>query len=567
MNHYDFPAGMLFFAMLIVSSIPLGRYMAKVFAGEPTLISRAVRPLENAVCRVCGVDASMEMSWKTYAMAFVVFNIIGIAALMALQMGQYPLPLNPQKLAGVRWDTAFNTAVSFVTNTNWQSYAGESTMSSLTQMAGLAVQNFISAAVGMAAGVAFVRGFMRRESDTVGNFWVDTTRSILYVLLPLSIITGIILMSQGVVQTFSRHAVAETLEGSRQLLPLGPAASQVAIKQLGSNGGGFFNANSAHPFENPTFAANLVENFAILLIPMAFVFMFGYMIKKTKQGRALFYAMLILFIVGLGVILYTESQPNPALSGAGIYGGNLEGKETRFGVFWSGVWSESTTTTSNGSVNGMHNSYMPLGGMIQMFNIGIGEVIFGGVGVGLIGVLFYAILAMFVAGLMIGRTPEFMGKKLGPFEMIMAMISMLVPMISMIVFSAIAVSTDAGLAGLNNPSSRGLSEILYAYSSGSGNNGSAFAGLGANTVFYNGTIAIAMLIGRFATVIPALAVAGSLAKKKTVPESGASFPTTGLLFIIILMSVIFIMGALGFFPVYSLGPILEHLFVNQGNLF
>ncbi|MGV7927475.1 MAG: potassium-transporting ATPase subunit KdpA [Spirochaetota bacterium] len=567
MNYYDFPAGIPFFALLIVSSMRLGRYMARVFAGEPTLISRVVRPLENAVYRVCGVDASMEMSWKTYAMAFVVFNVIGMAALMALQMAQHLLPLNPQKLAGVRWDTAFNTAVSFVTNTNWQSYAGESTMSHLTQMAGLAVQNFISAAVGMAAGVALVRGFIRRESGTVGNFWVDTTRSILYVLLPLSIITGFILVSQGVVQTFGHYAVAETLEGPRQLLPLGPAASQIAVKQLGSNGGGFFNANSAHPFENPTFAANLIENFAILLIPMAFVFMFGYMIKKTRQGRALFYAMLILFIAGLGVILYAESQPNPALSGAGIYGGNMEGKETRFGVFWSGVWSESTTTTSNGSVNGMHDSYMPLGGMIQMFNIGIGEVIFGGVGVGLIGMLFYVILAMFVAGLMIGRTPEFMGKKLGSFEMIMAMIAMLVPMISMIVFSAIAVSTEAGLAGLNNPSSHGLSEILYAYSSGNGNNGSAFAGLGANTVFYNSTIAISMFIGRFATVIPALAVAGSLAKKKTVPESGASFPTTGLLFIIILISVIFIIGALTFFPVYSLGPILEHLFVDRGNLF
>lgn len=567
MNHYDFLVGALFFTVLIVSSIPLGSYMARVFSGEPTLISRFMLPLETAVYRVCGVDASTEMSWKTYAMAFVVFNVIGIAALMVLQMAQYPLPLNPQKLAGVRWDTAFNTAVSFVTNTNWQSYAGESTMSHLTQMAGLAVQNFVSAAVGMAAGVALVRGFMRRESGTVGNFWVDTTRSILYVLLPLSIITGFILMSQGVVQTFGHYAVAETLEGPRQLLPLGPAASQIAVKQLGSNGGGFFNANSAHPFENPTFAANLIENFAILLIPMAFVFMFGYMIKKTRQGRALFFTMLILFIVGLGVILYTESQPNPSLSGAGIYGGNMEGKETRFGVFWSGVWSESTTATSNGSVNGMHDSYMPLGGMIQMFNMGIGEVIFGGVGVGLIGMLFYVILAMFVAGLMIGRTPEFMGKKLGPFEMIMAMIAMLVPMISIIVFSAMAVSTDAGLAGMNNPSSRGLSEILYAYSSGNGNNGSAFAGLGANTVFYNSTIAISMLIGRFATVIPALAVAGSLAEKKTVPESGASFPTTGFLFIIILISVIFIMGALTFFPVYSLGPILEHLFVNRGHLF
>jgi K+-transporting ATPase ATPase A chain len=478
------------------------------------------------------------------------------------------LPLNTQKFPGVRWDTALNTAVSFATNTNWQAYGGESTLSYLSQMLGLTVQNFVSAGIGMAAGLALIRGFMRRESNVVGNIWVDLTRSVLYVLLPLSIIVGIVLVSQGVVQSLQPYVTAQILDGAKQVIPLGPAASQIAIKQLGSNGGGFFNANSSHPFENPTMLSNLVETFAILLIPMAFVFMFGYMIKNTKQARALFYAMLILYIVGLGVILYTELRPNPAIAGIGLSDPiNMEGKETRFGIVWSALWSQSTTVTSNGSVNSMHDSFMPLGGLVQMFNMGIGEVIFGGVGVGLIGMLFFVILSMFVAGLMIGRTPEYMGKKFGPFEMIMAMISMLLPMISMVIFAAIAISTKTGLSSLNNPSSHGLSEILYAYTSGHGNNGSAFAGLNANTVFYNCTLAATMLIGRLATVLPALAVAGSLAGKKIVPRSSATFPTTGVMFIIILISVIFIMGALTFFPVYTLGPILEHLFVNQAKLF
>ncbi len=568
MNSYDIVAGILFLAIVIVFSVFLGRYMAKVFNGERTLLSPLARPLERILYRLCGVDESEEMSWKIYAWSFIVFNILGIVFLLILQMVQGLLPLNPQGLPGVRWDTALNTAVSFVTNTNWQAYGGESTMSYFTQMFGLAVQNFLSAGIGMAAGLALIRGFMRKESETVGNFWVDSIRSILYVLLPLSIIVGIILVSQGVVQTLRPYITAETLEGAKQVIPLGPAASQIAIKQLGSNGGGFFNANSAHPFENPTFLSNLAENFSILLIPMAFVFMFGYMIKNPKQGRSLFYAMLILFVIGLGVILYTEYLPNRAIADTGVSGViNMEGKEARFGVFWSSLWSQSTTATSNGSVNSMHDSFMPLGGMIQMFNIGIGEVIFGGVGVGLIGMLFYVILSMFVAGLMIGRTPEFMGKKFGPYEMIMAMISMLLPMVSMIIFGAIAVSTKAGLSGPNNPSSHGLSEILYAFTSGHGNNGSAFAGLNVNTVFYNLSLALTMLIGRFATVIPALAIAGSLAKKKTVPAGSATFPTTGILFIIILISVIFIMGALTFFPVYSLGPILEHLFAGQIKLF
>jgi len=397
-------------------------------------------------------------------------------------------------------------------------------MSYLTQMLGLTVQNFLSAGIGMAAGIALIRGFIRKETDIVGNIWVDLTRSILYILLPLSIITGIVLISQGVIQSLSSYVSAQTLEGAKQIIPMGPTASQIAIKQIGSNGGGFFNANGAHPFENPTFLSNFIENFLILLIPIAFVFMFGYMLKNLKQARTLFYAMLILFLIGLGIILYTEYLPNSAIENIGLSGPiNMEGKETRFGIFWSALWSQSTTATSNGSVNSMHDSFMPLGGMVQMFNIGIGEVIFGGVGVGLIGMLFYVILSMFITGLMIGRTPEFMGKKFGPFEMVMAMISMLLPMISMIIFSSIAISTQAGLSGINNPSSHGLSEILYAFTSGHGNNGSAFAGLSANTVFYNTAIGVTMLIGRFATILPALAVAGSLAKKKIIPQSIANF--------------------------------------------
>jgi potassium-transporting ATPase potassium-binding subunit len=557
----------LFFTVLIALSVPLGNYMSGVYNGEKVFMSRLLEPVENFIYRLCRIDKAEEMPWGKYALAFTVFNVAGIILLTAIQMLQEYLPLNPQGFPGVKWDTAINTAVSFVTNTNWQSYSGESRMSYLAQMAGLAVHNFLSAGVGMAAGVAFIRGFISRQSKSIGNIWVDTTRSILYVLLPLAIILAILLMSQGVIQNFQGYITVHTLEGHEQVLPMGPAASQIAIKQIGSNGGGFFNANSSHPFENPSFLSGLLENFAIFLIPFAFVFMFGYMIKKPKQGKTLFCIMLILLIAGLAVILLAEHGSNPALKAAGLSGFNMEGKEMRFGIIWSSLWSESTTATSNGSVNAMHDSFMPLSGLVQMFNIGIGEVIFGGVGVGLIGILFYVILSMFVAGLMIGRTPEFMGKKFGPYEMLMAMISMLLPMISMVIFSAVAISVKAGLSGLNNPSSHGLSEILYAYTSGHGNNGSVFAGLNADTVFYNLTIAATMLIGRFATILPAIAVAGSLAEKNIVPETGATFPTTGPMFMIIMISVIFIMGALTFFPVYSIGPVLEHLFMNQMKLF
>jgi len=568
MNAYDITFLTVFLSFTAWLSILLGRYMKKVYAGERILLRPVIRPLERSIYRLCGIDESHEMSWKQYSAGFILFNIAGIVILFVLQMIQGKLPLNPQNLPGVKWDSALNTAISFVTNTNWQGYGGESTMSYLTQMAGLTVQNFVSAGIGMAAGVALIRGFTRRESKTIGNIWVDLTRSILYVLIPLAIIVAVLLMSQGVVQTFHSYVTAVTLEGGNQLIPLGPAASQVAIKQLGTNGGGFFNVNSAHPFENPTFISNLIENFSILVIPMAFVFMFGFMLNNKKQGRAVFLSMTVLFIIGLSVILWSEYKPNHALTGSGVYyTENMEGKEIRFGVPWSSLWSQSTTATSNGSVNSMHDSYMPLAGMVNLFNMGIGEVIYGGAGVGFIGFIFYVILSMFVVGLMVGRTPEFMGKKFGPYEMSMSMIALVLPMITAVILSAVAASVQPGLSSLNNPSSHGLSEILYAYFSCAGNNGSAFAGLNANTVFYNTTLSVALLVGRFATVIPALAIAGELASKKNVPESQATFPTTGILFVIVVAGVIIIMGALTFFPVFALGPILEHLSLSSGGTF
>jgi K+-transporting ATPase ATPase A chain len=560
MSYIELSAITVFMAALIAVSVFLGSYMARVFSGERTFMHTLVRPIEKLVYRLCGVDEDEEMSWRRYAKVFVLFNLAGITVLMIIQTAQGFLPLNPQKLPGVRWDTALNTAISFVMNTNWQAYGGELTMSYLTQMAGLTVQNFLSSAVGIAAGLALIRGFTRRESGTIGNIWVDLTRSVLYVLIPLSIIAGVILISQGVVQTFHSYVTVHTLEGLNQIIAVGPAASQIAIKQLGSNGGGFFNANSAHPFENPTMISNLTEMFTILVLPMGLVWMLGRMIKNSKQGRALFLVMLTLFIIGTVGMIASEMKSNPAVASITHANNvNMEGKEERFGVLWSVMWAQSTTVTSNGSVSAMHDSFMPLSGMIQMFNMGIGEVIFGGVGVGLIGMLFYVILSMFLAGLMIGRTPEFMGKKFGPYEMVMSMIALLLPMISCVVIAAVAIGTKAGLSSLHNPSSHGLSEILYAASSAIGNNGSAFAGLNANTVFYNILLSVGMLIGRFATILPALAVAGSLARKKTIPDSSATFPTTGPLFVALVVCVIFIMGALSFFPVYTLGPILEHL--------
>ena len=558
---------MLFLLILTIAAIPIGKYMSKVLTGKKTFMTPVIQPLEKLVYRICSIDENQEMTWKRYAYALLIFNIIGITFLFVLQLIQNFLPLNPAQMSSVRWDTAINTAISFATNTNWQSYAGESTMSYLTQMLGMTVQNFLSASVGIAALLALIRGFTRQKSTTIGNFWVDITRTALYILLPLAVIFALILASQGVVQTVGPYVTAHTLEGVNQTIALGPVASQEAIKMLGSNGGGYFNANSAHPFENPNGLTNILETFAILLFPISIVFAFGYIIRNFRQGLAIFAAMMILLVGGLGVAYYAESQSNPIIQKLGVSGGNMEGKELTFGVAESVLWGTTTTDVSNGGVNSMHDSTMPLTGLVYMFNLGIGEVIFGGLGVGLIGMLFYVILTMFIAGLMIGRTPEFLGKKLGPYEMVMATLALIVPAGLILVFAAIAISLPQGLAGLNNPSAHGLSEILYAYASAFANNGSAFAGLSANTVFYNLTLGLAMFIGRFIVIIPAIAIAGSLAAKGRVATDASTFPSTNALFVLMLVSVVVIVGALTFFPVFSLGPILEHLFLQGGLTF
>ena len=557
---------LILLVVTVVLAVPIGKYMSKVFTGQRTFMTPVMQPVERFIYRLVGVDENEEMNWKRYAYSLIVFNIIAILFLFTLQLLQGYLPLNPEGFPGVRWDTALNTAISFVTNTNWQSYAGETTMSYLTQMMGLAVQNFVSAAVGIAAVLVLIRGFIRKNTENLGNFWVDMTRSVLYILLPLSVILALLLVSQGVVQTFDPYATAQTIEGANQIIPLGPAASQIAIKMLGSNGGGFFNVNSAHPFENPNGITNFLESIAILLLPMSLVFAFGYMIRNFKQGLAIFAVMMILFVTGLGVALWSEDQTNPIIEKMGVSSGNLEGKEVRLGVSESTAWGAATTIVSNGGVNMMHDSAMPLTGLVFMFNMATGEVIFGGLGVGLAGMLFYVILTMFIAGLMIGRTPEFLGKKLGPPEMTLSVIPLVVPQAAILILAAIALSTPDGLAGLNNPSAHGMSEILYAYFSTIGNNGSAFAGLSANTVFYNLTLGLAMLIGRFATIIPAIALAGLLAKKGKVPTSSATFPTTGPLFIILVAGVVILLGVLTFFSVFALGPGLDHLFMQGGNI-
>jgi K+-transporting ATPase ATPase A chain len=557
---------LILFIVVVALAIPLGKYMSRVFTGQRTFMTPIMEPVERFIYRLIGTDETKEMNWKQYAYALIVLNIIGIVFLFVLQLIQGYLPLNPEGFSGVSWDSALNTAISFVTNTNWQGYAGETTMSYLTQMTGLAVQNFLSAAIGIAALLVLIRGFTRKNTDKIGNFWVDITRAALYVLLPIAVILAILLASQGVVQTFSPYVTAHTLEGVNQTIAVGPVASQEAIKMIGSNGGGFFNANSAHPFENPNAITDILEIMAILLIPISLVFTFGYLIKNFKQGLAIFAAMTILFTIGMGIAIYTESQPNPILEKMGVTGSNLEGKEVRFGVTQSVLWGVATTDVSNGGVNSMHDSVMPLTGLVYMFNMCTGEVIYGGLGVGLIGMLFYVILSMFVAGLMIGRTPEFLGKKLGPPEMGLSVIPIVLPHVAILTLSAIAISTTVGLSSLANPSSHGLSEILYAYLSTIGNNGSAFAGLSANTLFYNLTGGLAMLIGRFATIIPAIALAGLLAQKGKVQMTSASFPTTGPLFVLIVVAVVILLGALTFFPVFTLGPILDHLFLYGGHI-
>jgi len=554
--------------VVIIAAISLGEYMARIFSGGKTILSPIIGPVERFLYKIFHIDENEEMSWQTYAVSLVLFNIVGIMVLLIIQFVQGWLPLNPQKFDAVRWDTALNTAISFGTNTNWQAYSGEKTMSYLTQMLGLTVHNFTSAAIGIAAVVAVMRGFTRRTATMIGNFWTDLTRTILYILLPLAIIWSLILVSQGVVQTISPSIQAQTLDGGKQVIAVGPVASQVAVKVLGTNGGGFFNANSAHPFENPTPLTDFMEVTGLLLIAAALPFNFGAMLKNRKQGFAIFAAMMILYLAGLGLFAWSEMHGNPLLAKAGVTSGlNMEGKEARFGITNSVIFAQSTTVTSCGAVNNMHDSLTPLSGLVLMFNMAIGEVVFGGVGTGLIGMLSYAVLTMFLAGLMIGRTPELYGKKLELREMVMAVVIILSPAVLLLILSCIAVSTQAGLSGLSNKGPHGLSQIIYAFASTSGNNGSAFAGLNADTIFYNLSTALAMLVGRFATIIPALAIAGSLASKKTVPENIATFPTASPLFVAMLVTVVVITGALTFFPVFTLGPLLEHLLMAIGRTF
>jgi K+-transporting ATPase ATPase A chain len=560
---------------IILLTKPLGAYMARLFEGERTFLSPVLGPVERGIYRLSGVDEKSEQSWVVYTVAMLLFSIVGFLLLYALQRLQDLLPFNPQDMSAVSPDSSFNTSVSFVTNTNWQGYGGESTMSYLTAMAGLTVQNFVSAATGIALAIALVRGFARRQARTVGNFWVDLTRATLYLLLPFSIVVAIVLVACGMPQNLGVYTEATTLEGAKQLIAQGPVASQVAIKQLGTNGGGYFNVNSSHPFENPNAISNFIEMWAILVISAALTYTFGRMVRNTRQGWAVFAAMAALFIGGLAICYWAEASGNPAFQKLGIdsaassqqSGGNMEGKEVRFGIANSVTWATATTAASNGSVNSMHDSYTPLGGFVPLFNIQLGEVIFGGVGAGLYGMLLFVILAVFIAGLMVGRTPEYLGKKIEAKEVKMALLAILILPFSILGFTAIAVVVEPGLAGMSNQGPHGFSEVLYGYSSGTGNNGSAFAGLSANTPFYNITIGLSMLIGRFIMIVPMMAVAGSLATKKIVPASAGTFPTDGTIFVALLIGVIMIVGGLTFFPALALGPFVEHLSMNAGTLF
>ena len=550
----------IYFGLLILCTPFLGRYMAAVFEGRRTLVTPIGRPVERLIYKLTGVDEGEEMNWKAYAIAALLFNIIGFLFLFFLQIVQGHLPLNPQGLSGVEPLLAFNTATSFMTNTNWQAYAGETTMSQLTQMLGLGVQNFVSAATGIAVLIALTRGLARRSATTIGNFWSDLVRATLYILLPLSLILAIILVSQGVVQNFNANVTATTLTGEMQALPQGPAASQIAIKQLGTNGGGFFNTNSAHPYENPTPLSNFLEMFSLLLIPAALTNTYGRMVGSTRQGWIIFAAMLILMVALLAVMLMAEYATNPILGVAGA----MEGKETRLGITNSILWGSATTSASNGSVNAMHSSLSPLAGGVALLNILLGEVIFGGVGAGLYGMLVFVILTVFIAGLMVGRTPEYLGKKIEAREIKMATLSILLPAASILLFTALASITDAGLSSRANMGPHGFSEMLYAYASATGNNGSAFAGLNANTAFYNITLGLALWVGRFGIIVPVLAIAGSMVGKTVTPPSPGTFPTDKPLFAVMLIMVVVIVGALTFFPALSLGPIVEHLLLSAG---
>src|SRR5499427_5122837 len=557
----------LYFVLLTVLAVPLGRFMAKVFEGERTFLTPVVAPLERGLYRIAGVDETREQTWITYTIAMLLFNAAGFLLVYALQRLQGFLPLNPAGMTAVAPDLSFNTAVSFTTNTNWQNYGGESTMSYLSQMAALTTQNFVSAATGIALAVALIRAFARQSVNTVGNFWVDLTRCTLYVLLPLSIVAALILVWQGVPQNLGAYVDANTLEGIKQTLSQGPAASQIAIKQLGTNGGGFWNANSAVPYENPTPFSNFFELVCILLISAALTHTFGRMIKDPRQGWALYAVMSILFLAGVLFTYWPEAVGNPQFATLGLDPANMEGKEVRFGLANSSLWAVATTDASNGSVNSMHDSYTPLGGMIPLLNIMLGEIIYGGVGSGLYGMLLMVIIAVFVAGLMVGRTPEYLGKKIEAKEVKMSILAILMLPLSILGFTAIATVVDAGLAGPANQGPHGFSEILYAYTSGTGNNGSAFAGISANTLFYNTTIGLAMFIGRFLMIVPMVAIAGSLAAKKIVPASGGTFPTHGPVFVGLVVGVIMIVGGLTFFPALALGPIVEHFALWAGTLY
>jgi potassium-transporting ATPase potassium-binding subunit len=565
----------IFTALVTAISAPLGLYMARVFEGERTMLDPVLRPIERTVYRLCGIHPEAEETWVEYAVSMLLFSMAGMLVLYALERLQYFLPLNPQQFGAVAPDLAFNTAASFTTNTNWQAYAGESTMSYFTQMAGLAFHNFVSAAAGIAVAIAVIRGFVRRSAKTIGNFWGDLTRAILWVLLPISIVGAFVLVWQGVPQNFSSYTHVKTVEGANQLIAQGPVASQEVIKELGTNGGGFFNANSAHPYENPTPLTNLLEMLAIFAIGAGLTHTFGKMAGDRRQGWALFAAMGLLFLIGAAIAIRSEQSGNPQFAKMGISqtasatqsGGNMEGKEVRFGIVNSALWATITTDTSCGAVNAMHDSFTPLGGLIPLLNIQIGEIIFGGVGSGLYGMLVMAVLAVFIAGLMVGRTPEYLGKKIEGREMKLAMLFILIFPAVILLPAGVAVVTKAGLAGISNPGPHGFSQILYAYSEASANNGSAFGGLNANTPFYNVTLAFVMLFGRFMMKVPVLALAGSLAAKRVVPPSAGTFPTTGAVFVLLLVGVILIVAALTFFPADALGPIVEHLAMTQGKLF
>ena len=586
----------VFFGVLLALVKPLGAYMARVYEGRPTLLHRLLGPIERLTYRTAGIRPDEEMGWKTYAITLLLFNVAGMLLLYGLQRLQGWLPFNPQGLGAVAPDLAFNTAASFTTNTNWQAYVPETTMSYLTQMAGLAVQNFVSAATGMAVAMALIRGFARRTTQTIGNFWADLVRGTVYILLPISFVLALVVASQGIVQTFGSYAKIPVLQPitydepltddkgqpvldekgqpktkksslTEQVLALGPAASQIPIKHLGTNGGGFFNANSAHPFENPTPLTNFLGMMAILVIPFGLTYTFGRAVKDTRQGWTLCASMLLILVFMAGVAIVSEQKGNPMLTRLGAdqeasalqSGGNMEGKETRFGIMNTALWATVTTGTSCGAVNGMHDSFTPLGGLVPMWMMQLGEVAPGGVGAGIYGILMYAIVAVFVAGLMVGRTPEYLGKKIEAYEMKMASLVILTGPAIMLIGTAIAVVTPAAVASMSNPGPHGFSEVLYAFSEGAANNGSAFAGLNANTLFYNIGIGLAVLFGRFWMLIPPLAIAGSLARKKIVPVSAGTLPTHTPLFVALLVGTVILVGALTFFPALALGPIVEHL--------